>query len=156
MSHTSERRLPYPAAGSNRAPALKTVLAGAVAVWIMDRFDWFVFNHEDKGARKRTEQVKPGGMDPAHALAAKAAHALSKQLDPAAPHQHPAGLAVHYAVPVGLAWFIPGTSASLAFSENWRRHFVWGCHISTAGPASQSRTGAGSTPPPISLATECT
>jgi hypothetical protein len=77
--------------------------AGAVAVWVMDRFDWFAFEHENPHARQRTEAVRPGGMDPAHALAFKTAAAIGAPLKPAPPHQHPSGLAVHYAVPIGLA-----------------------------------------------------
>jgi hypothetical protein len=86
------------------ADVLKAALAGAAAVWMMDRFDWFAFNHEDSEARRRTERVRPGGMDPAHALVAKVAHAAGTHLGPAPAHQQPAGLAVHYAVPIGLAW----------------------------------------------------
>jgi hypothetical protein len=82
---------------------LKAALAGAVAVWVMDRFDWFAFDHEDPQARRLTEAVRPGGMDPAHAFAAKAAAAVGTTLGPAPRHQHPASLAVHYAVPIGLA-----------------------------------------------------
>jgi hypothetical protein len=78
-------------------------IAGAAAVWIMDRFDWFAFDHESPHARRRTEAVRPDGMDPAHALAERAAKAAGTKLKPAPPHQHPAGLAVHYAVPIGLA-----------------------------------------------------
>lgn len=82
---------------------LRSAAAGAVAVWVMDRFDWFVFEREDSQARRQTESVRPGGMDPAHALAAKAAAAAGISLKPAPPHQHPAGLALHYVVPMGLA-----------------------------------------------------
>lgn len=82
---------------------LRAAAAGTAAVWVMDRFDWFVFKHEDQRARQRTESVRPGGMDPAHALAAKSAAAAGRPLRPAPPHRHPAGLAVHYAVPIALA-----------------------------------------------------
>ncbi len=77
--------------------------AGAIAVWVMDRFDWFAFDHVDPKARNRTEAVRPNGMDPAHALVAKTASAAGISLKPAPPHQHPGGLAVHYAVPMALA-----------------------------------------------------
>lgn len=83
--------------------ALKAATAGAVAVWVMDRFDWFAFDHGNPQARRRTEAVRPGGMDPAHALAAKAAAVVGTHLKPAPPHRHPAGLTVHYAVPMALA-----------------------------------------------------
>lgn len=68
----------------------------------MDHFDWFTFEHVDPQARRRTESVRPDGMDPAHALAAKAATALGTGLGPAPPHRHPAGLAVHYVVLMSL------------------------------------------------------
>jgi hypothetical protein len=84
-------------------PYLKAVLAGMAAVWVMDRFDWLAFRHESPEARQRTESVRPGGMDPAHALAAKAANAAGIAFKPIDPHQHPAGLAIHYAVPMGMA-----------------------------------------------------
>lgn len=34
---------------------LRSAAAGAVAVWVMDRFDWFVFDHEDPQARQHAE-----------------------------------------------------------------------------------------------------
>jgi hypothetical protein len=52
--------------------SLNAALAGMIAVWVMDRFDWFVFRHESARTRQGTESVCPGSMDPAHALAAKA------------------------------------------------------------------------------------
>lgn len=82
---------------------VQAAAAGAVAVWVMDRFDWFAFDHVDEQARRRTEAVRPNGRDPAHALAAKVAYAVGTDLGPAPAHQHPAGLLVHYAVPMGLA-----------------------------------------------------
>lgn len=82
---------------------LKAAAAGANAVRIMDRLDWYLFDHEDARARRRTESVHPDGMDPVHALAAKAAAAVDMPLDSIPPHQHPASLAVHYAVPMELA-----------------------------------------------------
>jgi uncharacterized membrane protein YagU involved in acid resistance len=81
----------------------KAAAAGVVAVWVMDRFDWLAFAHENPRARQRTEMVRPGGMDPAHALADQVAGIIGMRLGAAAPHRHPAGLLVHYAVPMGLA-----------------------------------------------------
>jgi hypothetical protein len=86
-----------------RHAGLNAALAGMIAVWVMDRFDWFAFMRESLSTRQRTESVRPGGMDPAHALAAKLAKAAGIAFSPAGPHQHPAGLAIHYAVPMGLA-----------------------------------------------------
>lgn len=83
----------------------KAAVAGAAAVWVMDRFDWFAFNHEDRCARQRTEAVRPSlGLDPAHALAAKLGQLANLPLSPAPPHRHPAGLVVHYAVPIALTY----------------------------------------------------
>lgn len=74
--------------------ALAGAAAGAVAVWMMDRVDWFMFRHEDPQARLRTQAVRPEGKDPAHVLAGQAAHAMGKEFSD--PQQNSAGLAVHY------------------------------------------------------------
>ena len=74
--------------------ALKGAIAGGVATWVMDRVDWFMFDHEDQAARRLTEQVRPGGMDPAHVTANQIAEAMGKELSPKQPH--PAGIALHY------------------------------------------------------------
>lgn len=79
--------------------ALKGAVAGAIAVWVMDRFDWFDYLHEHPETRERTQQVRPGGMDPAHATANKVAEATGRELTPTAPH--PAGQLVHYSLGVG-------------------------------------------------------
>lgn len=91
------------ASGKPGYSLLKIAIAGAAAVWVMDRFDWFAFQHEDQQARRATEAVRPAGLDPAHALAAKVYHAAGFELGAYPPHQHPAGLLIHYAVPIGLA-----------------------------------------------------
>lgn len=85
--------------GNTLNNAFKGAVAGAVAVWAMDRLDWFIFEHEDQQARRRTEQVRPDGLDPAHVAAGRAARGLGTELHPAQPH--PAGVAVHYALGVG-------------------------------------------------------
>ena len=70
-------------------------LAGAVAVWAMDRVDWFAYRHDSPNVRERTKEVRPEGMDPAHGVVDHAAHGDFKN------QQHnPAGAAVHYAVGV--------------------------------------------------------
>jgi hypothetical protein len=45
--------------------ALKGAVAGAVGVWVMDRVDWFNFEHEDPASRRLTQLVRPRGLDPA-------------------------------------------------------------------------------------------
>lgn len=74
-------------------------VAGALGVWVMDRLDWFMFEHEDSQARRQTQQARPGGMDPAHVAANKIAGAVGTTLIPR--HLHPAGMAVHYTLGVG-------------------------------------------------------
>jgi hypothetical protein len=74
---------------------VKGAAAGAGAVWIMDRLDWWMVEHEDPRSWQRSQEVRPNHQDPAHALAGMAAEAVG--LDP--PSQpHPAGIAVHYAI----------------------------------------------------------
>ena len=70
--------------------------AGALGVWAMDRLDWALWDRQPEAVRRRIEDVRPGGLDPAHVLAHRTASALGKHLTPAQPH--PAGVAVHYAV----------------------------------------------------------
>lgn len=80
--------------GSTLADALIGAAAGGAAVWVMDRLDWFAFEHEDPRARKRTQSVRPGGMDPAHVTADKVARAAGSHLRPR--EENPAGKAIHY------------------------------------------------------------
>lgn len=83
-------------AGSMLADALAGAAAGAAAVWVMDRLDWFNFEREDPEARRRTQSVRPGGMDPAHVAANKTAEALGYDLEPK--DNNTVGLAVHYSI----------------------------------------------------------
>ncbi|WP_205665222.1 hypothetical protein [Caldimonas tepidiphila] len=78
---------------------VKGALAGAAAVWVMDRADWFAFTYEDPEARRRTEQVRPGGLDPSHVAVNRVAEMAGVQLSPRQPH--PAGIALHYGLGIG-------------------------------------------------------
>lgn len=49
---------------------------------------------EPERARRQTRLARPGGQDPAHVIANRAARALGTRLSPEQPH--PAGIAVHY------------------------------------------------------------
>jgi hypothetical protein len=98
MQHTGNHRMEYNSTANN---ALKGAIAGAIGVWVMDRLDWFNFEHEDQAARLRTEEVRPGGLDPAHVAVNRAAHAMGTKLSPAQPH--PAGVAMHYAIGIAPA-----------------------------------------------------
>lgn len=81
--------------------AFKEVIAGAIGVWTLDRLDWFLYRHEGRKATRRIEAIRPGGMDPAHAAANKAASVLGRKLHPAQPH--PAGVGIRYALGIGPA-----------------------------------------------------
>ena len=78
------------------AAMLKGAVAGAAGVWVMDRLDWFLYRREGAETRRRTEDARPGGRDPAHVMAGAAASAVGVEL--ASPKQNPAGLAVHYSL----------------------------------------------------------
>ncbi len=78
---------------------LKGAVAGAVAVWVMDQVDWYMYDHEDPEAQRRTQRVRPEGLDPSHHTANKIAGAFGKELSP--PQPHPAGIAIHYAIGMG-------------------------------------------------------
>ena len=73
---------------------LMGAVAGVAAVWVMDRLDWFLMEQEPEWARRQTKLARPGGQDPAHVIANRAARALGTRLSPEQPH--PAGIAVHY------------------------------------------------------------
>ncbi len=81
------------------ADMLKGAVAGGIAVWVQDQVDWYMYDHEDPAARRRTQDVRPGGLDPAHVVANEVAGALGAELSP--PQPHPAGVAVHYAIGIG-------------------------------------------------------
>lgn len=79
--------------------AAKGAVAGALAVWAMDKVTWWLWDREDPAALERERQARPNGMDPAHDLANRVAGALGKELSPAQPH--PAGVAVHFGLGMG-------------------------------------------------------
>lgn len=72
---------------------LKGAVAGAAAMWVLDRVDWLMWNAEAPATRGRTRAARPGGLDPAHVLANRLAGAVGRQLDP--PQPHPLGVALH-------------------------------------------------------------
>ena len=73
---------------------LKGAVAGAAAMWVLDRVDWAMWNAEDSRTRAETRRVRPGGLDPAHVAANRIAGALGRELNP--PQPHPLGIALHY------------------------------------------------------------
>ncbi|MBB5711797.1 DUF1440 domain-containing protein [Sphingomonas xinjiangensis] len=83
------------------ATGLAGAAAGAAAVWLMDRADWFMWNREDEATRARTLSVRPGGEAPAGVLAATAEQHIGARTTN---RQHKwAEVAVHYAIGVGPA-----------------------------------------------------
>jgi hypothetical protein len=74
---------------------LKGAAAGLVATWVLDRVDWYLYEHEPEHSRRRTWAVRPERKDPAHYIASRASQAFG---GPPIPQGHPAGLAVHYAI----------------------------------------------------------
>lgn len=83
--------------GSNMlVDALIGAVAGAAAVWVMDRVDWFNFRHENPQARRKTQAVRPGGAAPARVAARKAARAVGHDFD--ARGEGAASKAIHYSL----------------------------------------------------------
>lgn len=77
---------------------LKGAVAGAVGVWVMDKVGWYMWNHEDPQALQQEREARPGGLDPAHVMANRAAEAMGTELTPKQPHR--AGIAMHYGLGV--------------------------------------------------------
>lgn len=75
---------------------VKGAIAGAVAVWAMDRVGWWMWNREDPAALRQEREARVEGMDPAHVTANRVAEAAGTSLTPRQPH--PAGIGVHYAI----------------------------------------------------------
>ena len=70
----------------------KGAVAGAIGVWVMDRLDWYMVEHGDPEAWRKTQAVRPHGMDPAHNMVNMAASAVGAR---PIPQPHPAGAAMH-------------------------------------------------------------
>ncbi len=98
---TSER-----SGGSNGAvlaDMVKGAVAGAVGVWALDKVTWYMWDREDPAALQQEREARPGGMDPAHVMANRAAEAMGTELTPKQPH--PAGIGVHYGLGI-----VPGAA----------------------------------------------
>lgn len=67
-------------------------LAGTAAIWVTDKLDQAMYDAEPAEAQRQTVRARPGGMDPAHVVANRAARAVGTHLG----QPHPAGIAVHY------------------------------------------------------------
>ena len=96
-AHTAQAQEPD---GSIPLDMLKGAVAGAVATWVMDRADWFMYRREPEASRRQTWAVRPEHKDPAHVIASKTSQALGGG---PIPQDHPAGLAVHYGIGIAPA-----------------------------------------------------
>lgn len=76
-------------------------LAGAAAVFVLDRVDWALYLSEDAQTRAETARVRPGGEPPAHVAATMIEDAVGADLS-ADPHAR-AGNVVHYAIGIAPA-----------------------------------------------------
>lgn len=79
--------------------ALKGAFAGAAAVWIMDRVDWFMFRKQGAAVRAQTRKARPGGLDPSHVAAQRVTNSFGKEMQPAQPNMP--GIAIHYNLGIG-------------------------------------------------------
>lgn len=92
---SARRRDPAASLGADLALG---ALAGAAAVFVLDRVDWAMFLSEKPETRAQTKAVRPGGEPPAHVAATKLEQAAGVDLTPS---QHDlAGNLVHYAIGV--------------------------------------------------------
>lgn len=80
--------------------AVEGALAGAIGVWAMDKVIWAMWDRTDPAKLQQEREARPGGLDPAHVIANRAADAVGTKLTPKQPH--PAGIGVHY----GLGLFL--------------------------------------------------
>merc|ERR1712138_126362 len=81
---------------------LKGSVAGVAASVALDQLDWYMWNNLDPETREKTRSVRPERLDPGHVIARKVARAMGTDIEPKGPdNQHPAGVAVHFALGMG-------------------------------------------------------
>lgn len=114
MATTTHQDLRATHEPSAAATAVMGAAAGALATWVMDRADWFMWNREGSESRTRTIAVRPGGEPPAHALVSKLEDATGAVLSQG--RHEAASQAVHYSIgiapAIGYAFLrdrLPGT-----------------------------------------------
>src|SRR4051794_12715504 len=89
----------YTAGGVGR-DLLAGALAGAAGLWVAKKLDWSLYRAGGPESIRKTEAARPGGMDPAHVLAKRAADAVG--VDVGNPKDNPAGHTVEYAIAMGM------------------------------------------------------
>ena len=75
---------------------LAGAVAGVAAIWVADKLDNAIYRAGGPDGIRRTEAARPGGMDPAHVLAKRAADAAG--VDVGNPKDNPAGHTIHYGI----------------------------------------------------------
>ena len=89
----------YTSGGIGR-DVLAGAAAGLAAIWVADKLDKAIYRAGSRDSIRRTEAARPGGMDPAHALAKRAADKVG--VDVGDPKDNVAGHTVHYGIAAGL------------------------------------------------------
>ena len=89
----------YTSGGVGR-DVLAGAAAGLAAIWVADKLDQAIYRAGGQDAIRRTEAARPGGMDPAHVLAKRAADKVG--VDVGDPKDNVAGHTVHYGIAAGL------------------------------------------------------
>lgn len=75
-------------------------VAGVAAIWVADKLDQAIYRAGGPEGIRKTEAARPGGMDPAHVLAKRAADAVG--VDVGDPKDNPAGHTIHYGIAAGM------------------------------------------------------
>lgn len=70
--------------------------AGIAAMWVADKLDQAIYLKGGAARIRKTEAARPGGMDPAHVLAKRAADAVG--VDVGDPKNNAVGHTIHYGV----------------------------------------------------------
>ena len=86
--------------GSVGRDILAGAAAGVAAIWIADKLDQAIYRAGAPESIRKTEAARPGGMDPAHVLAKRAADAVGADLGN--PKDNRAGHAIHYGIAAGM------------------------------------------------------
>ncbi len=71
-------------------------IAGIAAIWVADKLDQAIYRKGSRASIRKTEAARPGGMDPAHVLAKRAADSVG--VDIGNPRDNPAGHTIHYGI----------------------------------------------------------
>ena len=79
---------------------LAGAVAGVAAIWVADKLDQAIYRAGGREGIRKTEAARPGGMDPAHVLAKRAADAVG--VDVGNPKDNPAGHTIHYGIAAGM------------------------------------------------------